>query len=74
MPKSSTSHHWRLQCRCDDDCHWSRHVVIAPDAALTAELLVVLRAHADQARHGRRIEGVAVAVNGDVQVIVLRHP
>lgn len=39
------------------------------------ELLLVLRAHADEARHGRQITGIAVGVNaGDVAVLVLRHP
>lgn len=67
-----TGHRWHLSCRCDDACAWSRHVTIPGDADTEAALLVILRAHADQARHGRRIEGVAIAP--DTTVLVLKHP
>lgn len=74
MAKSVSGHHWRLLCRCDDDCHWSSHVTTVACADERNELLLVLRTHADSFKHGRRIEGIAIGVNGDVTVLVLRHP
>lgn len=75
MGKSVTGHHWRLMCKTGD-CTWSKGVDDVPEDDAEAVLLVVLRAHADIALHGRRIEGVAVGLNrqGDPQTIVLRHP
>lgn len=74
MATSVAGHHWRLLCKTGD-CAWSRHCVVAPDADAKAELLLVLRTHADVALHGRTIEGVAIGLNtGKVTVLVLRHP
>lgn len=72
---SNAAGHWRLSCRCEDNCTWSHDVVVPREADTRAYLLVRLRAHADKALHGRIIEGVAVGVHDDgVQVLVLRHP
>lgn len=67
--------HFRLLCRCGD-CSWSRDVAVAADADTRSELLVILRAHADSYTHGRTIEGIAVgtSLNGDVEILTLRHP
>lgn len=49
-------------------------VDVPADADVKAVLLVALRAHGDKALHGRSIEGVAVGINVEVEVIPLRHP
>lgn len=72
--RKAAGQQWHLSCRHREGCTWSTHVSVPRDADPEPVLLVALRAHADRALHGRVIEGVAVGVNGGVQILVLRHP
>lgn len=74
--------HFRLGCR-HEGCHWSKHLSPPPevcDLGISAEggisdyCLVVLRAHADVALHGRRIVGVVIDLDEPGHVWVIRHP